>query len=70
MIKYKNWIYAIVIGSWMLMLWGCEGESKHQVPYGRHVIEFNEITIEGCQYIKGYRVMSHKGNCTNPIHAN
>jgi hypothetical protein len=51
-------------------------ESKYDTTYyyTRSLIELNGIVIlDNCEYISGqtsygYNVLTHKGNCNNPIH--
>jgi len=68
----KNLILlALLIG-----MMGCQeptvdmNSTKHVLSYGRNPLQ--EITIEGCQYLYGEwgnaTVLTHKGNCNNPIH--
>jgi|FAXJ01.1.fsa_nt_gi hypothetical protein len=35
---------------------------------GPSEINYNEVTIEGCEYIHYDRSLTHKGNCTNSVH--
>lgn len=51
-------------------------ESYHSVLYQDLVDNYKVVEIEGCEYIVysyargygGYGLMTHKGNCKNPIH--
>jgi len=40
---------------------------------GKHNIAPNEVNIEGCEYFVNKNsygnILTHKGNCKNPIHA-
>ena len=59
-----------------LSMLGCQeptidiNSTKHVIRYGSNPLK--EITIEGCQYLYGEwgnaTVLTHKGNCNNPIH--
>ena len=68
----KNLILlALLIG-----MMGCQeptvdmNSTKHVLSYGHNPLQ--EITIEDCQYLYGEwgnaTVLTHKGNCNNPIH--
>ena len=54
---------------------GCAEPNSDKKPT-THVINDNgpldEVTVEGCQYLygdwAGATVLTHKGNCNNPIH--
>jgi len=40
---------------------------------GKELFAGEQVTIEGCEYLKmrsysGYFSLTHKGNCSNPIH--
>lgn len=58
-----------------ICMMGCE-ESNVETKRTTHVISdahtLDEVTIEGCQYLFGdwanATVLTHKGNCNNPIH--
>ena len=45
-------------------------KTTHVIRYGQNPLE--EIIIEDCQYLYGdwanATVLTHKGNCNNPIH--
>jgi len=51
-------------------------ESYENTPYKDLIENHKVIVIDGCEYIiydynrgyGGYGYMTHKGNCTNPIH--
>ena len=53
---------------------GCADKSKPYVHIQTYNCDYNyeTVVIEGCQYIyipNGQAaVMSHKGNCNNPVH--
>ena len=59
-----------------LSMFGCQeptvnrNSTEHVVSYDHNPLK--EITIEGCQYLYGEwgnaTVLTHKGNCNNPIH--
>ena len=69
--KKKLLIIALAI-----LMMGCEEttvdrkSTEHVVSYINNPLQ--EITIEGCQYLYGEwgnaTVLTHKGNCNNPIH--
>jgi len=76
--KIKTFILAFI----SVFLASCEDiESVKQVEQKRYELELpnkrvniTEYTIDGCQYIgclsgdPRSNYLSHKGNCTNPIH--
>lgn len=41
---------------------------KLKIKSNTFVTTFDVIVIDSCEYIKGYRSLSHKGNCNNPFH--
>lgn len=49
-------------------------ERRQQFEESRNVPPpYRVVTIEGCEYLRmevthGYAVLTHKGNCRNPIH--
>jgi hypothetical protein len=56
---------------------GCgSSESTTEIRTGNYVFSYKIITIDRCEYIIGtdYKAynggyfMTHKGNCSNPIH--
>ena len=59
----------------IISITGCISQTSGSVDIGN---DFTERTIEGCQYIEyeyatpgmnGYVYsITHKGNCTNPVH--
>jgi hypothetical protein len=62
-------IKYIFIAVLIMSVCGCKRPSTHtQVDSSGIEREFNEVTIEGCEYLTGYRKMAHKGNCSNPMH--
>lgn len=77
----KKLLFLVVVNLMTLSLLGCNddppanpGSDPHQVTDGGML---HERIIENCQYLElaqgqgNYRVyaLTHKGNCTNPIHA-
>jgi hypothetical protein len=68
--KSKLLLLALTIG-----MMGCDVPNVEQKTT-QHAIaghaSLDEVTIEGCQYLLGNwgnaTVLTHKGNCNNPIH--
>ncbi len=68
--KIKLILIALTIG-----MMGCDEPNVEQKPT-KHNLDghspLDEVTIEGCQYLLGEwgnaTVLTHKGNCDNPIH--
>lgn len=61
------------------LLTGCQDYGEQQAQKLETVRQqpptYRVITIEGCEYLRfevthGYAVLTHKGNCRNPIHCN
>jgi hypothetical protein len=68
----------IVFIALLVLLFGCEERSIEdrkrfvQISDGRE-LEMKTIKFEGCEYLQFYTysgnyVLSHKGNCSSPIH--
>jgi len=68
--KSKLLLLALTIG-----MMGCDVPNVEQNTT-QHAIaghaRLDEVTVEGCQYLYGAwgnaTVLTHKGNCNNPIH--
>ena len=59
-----NKLYILILA---IILSSCV-ESDYEVKDRNSVHGYNVIKIDGCEYLRTYREMSHKGNCTNSIH--
>ena len=74
--KKKNNMKQLLVVMLALSMLGCQeptvdiNSTKHVLSYGHNPLQ--EITIEDCQYLYGEwgntTVLTHKGNCNNPIH--
>lgn len=47
--------------------------SKQELPYEELNVKIygssiREITYQGCEYLVSFDRITHKGNCSNPIH--
>ena len=68
------WVVWLTLICTMVIVESCEkaqGIEKNytipnNTPSGSE--EIYQVEIEGCEYLVGYRKMTHKGNCSNPIH--
>ena len=74
----KRVIFRMAIVFMAILLTNCTGhvevststskpKNKPKEPTNYYV-DIDEFTIDGCQYLLGYRWGAHKGNCNNPIH--
>jgi hypothetical protein len=61
--------YLLVI---LLLLLSCESTVDKTSNTIKHAntttTTYSIITIDSCEYIKGYYRLTHKGNCSNSIH--
>ena len=50
----------ILLALTVLMMVGC---GEYQGKGNSALIVFSDIEIDSCQYVVGYNVLAHKGNC-------
>lgn len=57
----------IILFSFIIVLIGCSNATENfEAPKGiRNVLtnNFSTIVIDSCEYITGYNILAHKGNC-------
>jgi hypothetical protein len=76
----RGWVALVgrllVLLGWtsMLFMASCQQDYKQHLEEERNSPPaYRVVTIEGCEYLRmevthGYAVLTHKGNCRNPIH--
>ena len=53
---------TILLALTVLMMIGC-GDYQGKNPGSLAITGYSDIEIDSCQYIVGYNVLAHKGNC-------
>lgn len=56
-----------------LFLLGCaedpSSNPKHITAANYQCLDFEVVIVENCEYLRCANLFTHKGNCTNSIHA-
>lgn len=76
--KYISNFLLITVFSFVVVFmcaYGCTNPSNSEIVINSRSAFSGEtsvrvITIDECEYLSGYRILTHKGNCINTFHNN